>query len=589
MAVGTAAGVSVRALPSPDALCIPPFLLLTAIVVISLILCVWWIREHRVIAQRRVMRLLYLFTEELLAISPASEVHRRLAEVAPVIPGATGVRLYLANRSTGRLDCVAGQPAGRGGVPNESQKNRTPPRRVAGGFTGEPEPEWLSVHPESPSGSLAGGVALAYRSRGSVHIPDARRSPAIEWKGPSSGPRSMLFLPMIAQSEVLGVLEIYAERVRYFAPEERDTLQHLANQAAASLKRNEQQAAREQFHRSQKIEAQANVLSTVAGELRAPLENILLRSRKIVAGERDSPLRGELIALTEEAETASEIIEGLMSFGRAEPELSPIVEINGLLSGLIRLREREWKALGVDAQTRLSRTPLYTAGPQSQVEQVLLNVLAHAEKTIAAAPVKTLSLAASTQGKRAVIEIAYSCPEDASRNGRDSDGSGLRIWRAVVQGHDGDVRVLRPSSGLCRVEIDLPLSAADRQAARSLRACTALLVEPDPGFRGRLVKDLGSRGCRVVPVLSAEEALDLAQRLRFELVLCSARLPGLNWVEFFERVRELAGVFVLMLDGIDAAHGSAFEAGEGLVLRKSTYDAEIERVFAEVEARSGQA
>jgi gamma-glutamyltranspeptidase len=29
-----------------------------------------------------------------------------------------------------------GQPAGRGGVPDESQKNRTPPPRVAGSFTG---------------------------------------------------------------------------------------------------------------------------------------------------------------------------------------------------------------------------------------------------------------------------------------------------------------------------------------------------------------------------------------------------------------------------------------------------------------------
>src|ERR1017187_2123788 len=36
-----------------------------------------------------------------------------------------------------QLPVVSCQPAGRGGVPNESRKIRTPPRRVAGGFIGQ--------------------------------------------------------------------------------------------------------------------------------------------------------------------------------------------------------------------------------------------------------------------------------------------------------------------------------------------------------------------------------------------------------------------------------------------------------------------
>jgi GAF domain-containing protein len=557
MAVGTAAGLSAP-LPSPaGSPWIPPFLLLTAIVVISVILCLWWIRDHRVNAQRKARLLLFSFTEDLSMLSPATRVHERLTALAPLIPGASGVRLYLSNRSTGRLDCVAGAA----------------------------EPECLSIHPESASGSLAGGVARAWRSRAPVHIPDARRSGVIEWRGPAAGPRAMLFLPMIAQNEVVGVLEIYAYGVRYFGPEERDALQHVANQAAASLKRNEQQTALEQFHRTQRIEAEANVLSTVASELRGPVENILLRSRRLVADERGAPLRGELIELARESEAASAILASLSSLGQTEPELSPVVEINGLVAGLLRLREREWKALGIDAQARYSRTPLYTAGPQSQIEKVLLNVLAHAEASVADSPGKALPVSVSAAGKRAVIEIGCPCRHDAAGSGRDPESAGLRIWRAIVQAHGGDVRLLRSSSGLCRVEIDLPLSPAAHQATRGVLACTILLVEPDLSFQARVVKDLGARGCRVVPVVSAEEALDMAQRLRFELLLCAARLPGLNWVEFFERVRDLAGLFVLMVDGVDVSQGPAFESGDGLVLRKSAYDAEIDRVLAHVETR----
>jgi CheY-like chemotaxis protein len=46
---------------------------------------------------------------------------------------------------------------------------------------------------------------------------------------------------------------------------------------------------------------------------------------------------------------------------------------------------------------------------------------------------------------------------------------------------------------------------------------------------------LTSRGYRVVPVSTSAIAADLAQRLHFDIVFCSIRLPGLNWMELSER------------------------------------------------------
>ena len=45
----------------------------------------------------------------------------------------------------------------------------------------------------------------------------------------------------------------------------------------------------------------------------------------------------------------------------------------------------------------------------------------------------------------------------------------------------------------------------------------------------------------MVPVSSAEEGLDIVERLRFDMVICAVRLPGLNWVTFCERVRLRVG------------------------------------------------
>ncbi len=85
---------------------------------------------------------------------------------------------------------------------------------------------------------------------------------------------------------------------------------------------------------------------------------------------------------------------------------------------------------------------------------------------------------------------------------------------------------------------------------------------------------------------SAEEAADLVQRLRFEMTICAVRLPGLNWVEFFERVRHQVGSFVLLTDGVDSDLARAFRAGEGFVLSKPVNDNELLRIRRTVEERA---
>ena len=118
------------------------------------------------------------------------------------------------------------------------------------------------------------------------------------------------------------------------------------------------------------------------------------------------------------------------------------------------------------------------------------------------------------------------------------------------------------------------------------RQLTVLVVEPDTKVQRQLVQLLGGRGDRVIPVSSADEGADVAQRLRFDIVICSIRQPGLNWLEFFERVRYRVGGFVLMTDGFDQSLGRAFKNGEGFVLNKPIDEAELLRLCRTIEERA---
>jgi CheY-like chemotaxis protein len=123
-------------------------------------------------------------------------------------------------------------------------------------------------------------------------------------------------------------------------------------------------------------------------------------------------------------------------------------------------------------------------------------------------------------------------------------------------------------------------------AGRS-RHLTVLVVDPDAKVQRQLLQLLGDRGDRVVPVSNAEEGVDLVQRMRFDIALCAVRQPGLNWVEFFERVRYQVGGFVLLTDGFDTDLARAFQGSEGFVLSKPIDDAEVLRICRAVEERVG--
>jgi CheY-like chemotaxis protein len=74
--------------------------------------------------------------------------------------------------------------------------------------------------------------------------------------------------------------------------------------------------------------------------------------------------------------------------------------------------------------------------------------------------------------------------------------------------------------------------------------------------------------------------------VRFDLVFCSVRLPGMNWLEFFEHVRTSVGAFVLMTEGYDSDLARAFHSGDGYILRKPVDEKELDLLLEGVEERA---
>jgi GAF domain-containing protein/CheY-like chemotaxis protein len=548
---------------------VPPW---TLIVVLGLILAgafLLWGREHRMRLGRERLRKTYHLGEEILSASSAAAILKRIEEALPRVLGVTRVRLYTHNRAMKTLDGVRGE-------------------------TGEPVSISLTTPPTGPQ---AGAVAC-FHYRTLLVIPDIDRSPfPMASKGSQKdGPKSLLLVPMMVQGEVIGVLELdQDDRVRDFSADEQALAQHLANQIGVALRLLDQRSVQEQLFRTEKLAAVGRLISEVVNELQTPLSSISDLARRAL-DRYHGPADRELSAISSEAQRAVSIMSRLVTFAAEQAEARPVA-VGNLLRGLIEFRQGDWKASGIHLRDLTSAEALTVLGAQGQLEQVFLNLLVYAEQSLAEAPQKVISIRTSVLAKRLLVEVGFTAPPHSTNP--EEVAAILGVTRSVIGGHGGEVRLIEKANADPRLEVELPLSPKERQAAaqaavastivaagsstppavHASRLMTALVIDADDAAQRQLLALLSARGYRVVPVNNSDTGLELAQRMRFDAAFCSVHAPGLNWVELSERMHPRVGSFILISDHYDAELSNDFEGEGRFVLPKPFQESELERVL----------
>jgi K+-sensing histidine kinase KdpD/CheY-like chemotaxis protein len=548
-------------------------LLLGAVAVLALLAGGWWLRERRLGAQRASMRALHALSEDIISASTPSEIAEILAARIPEATRATSINLYLFDRRSKALERVS--------------------------TAADPEPMVAPV--DAPPDGLASAAVVCFRNRTTLNIPDVRRSPLVKVGPKTSLPRAALFAPLMEHNEVLGVLEVHNDRkFGYFRPEEQAALHHLANQAAASLKLQEQQAMREQLFRSEKLAVTGQLISGIANDLRAPLDRIVALAESLMASAGAPAPEADLHRLSAEANRASEIVWRLVSFARQDQSGQQRVNVHALVSGLARFREPEWRVLGVHPQVHVGHEASEVAGYEGQLEQAFLNLLVYAEQRAAASQAKTIVIKTSVLANRFLLEIDYSPPNGpdaepdpfAEAASAETGAPGLEVCLGILRNHGGEARMLR-RSGVCGFEIELPLAPADPpevpagEAARPKRSLTLALVDPDLSAQRALVTLLGAKGHRVVPA-TVESAADIVQRLRFDAVLWAVRAGGSGWSEFHDRFRASIPSFVLISDNYDHDLARSLAPRGGFLLASPVQEQKLSEVLREIAARTPQ-
>jgi signal transduction histidine kinase/CheY-like chemotaxis protein len=537
---------------------------------IFFVLVAWILRERRVKAERESLRAFHGLSEDIIAAPEPAAIAEKLAKVLPTVTQATSAAMYLYQRRTKSLERVP--------------------------TSADPEPMAASI--EAPPEGLANAAVVCFRNRTLLNIPDVRRNPLVKAGAKLSLPRSAMFVPLSNQQDTLGVLEVVNSRKPgFFTPEEQADVQHLANQAAAALKLQERQAMREQLFQSEKLAATGQLISGVVSELRAPLDTIVKLSASLAAHQGVPATPRDLLKLAGESQRAFEIVSRLVSFAREDESEPHLVDVNAAAAELIDFRVPEWKALGLRGQNRIAVEPTPVLASRGQLEQVLLNLLVHAEQRASQSSGKSISIQSSAIAQKAVVEIEYSTTADEPSADPFSAGSqftgdalGLGVCQSIARSHGGEIR-FRSRSGTARFELELPISrdtgvSAGANDQSKPRMLTLMLVDPDPSAQRALLNLLASRGHRTVPT-PPHEALELAQRLRFQAVFW-AHHPGGSWTESQKALLAHVPAFILVSDAYDPELARNLEQDQGFVLPRPIQEAEVDRILSEVSARTAQ-
>lgn len=540
-----------------------------------LLLTLLWLRHRRLRGRaRRTIRRMHNLCEELLSAASVEDLARKLRSIAPRALGVSAVSVYRYDRIT---ETLARLPI-QGNGPAET------------------------IRLDADAGTLDAAVALCYRNRTPLYVPNTHKSSLFFRERPNNLPFAIALLPMFAKEELVGVLHAEShEKQIPFSNDELSVLQHVANQFGLVLKILEQQTRREQLARSEKLAVTGQLISGVAGELKAPLESIFsLSHRMLDAGE------GEARAILMESLKVSSILSRLSQVVGPQQGEAATIEVNQSLQRILDSFARDQVGSELEVEARLSREPLWTVGVASQLEDVLGNLVVLAGQAASQSQEPKLVIETEGNSRRVQVAIRYGAlvydevfPPTPSRPGQ-REALSFSLCRGILHSLGGDLRIHRAGETSCRMEIEFPAAfPTQRQAEPRSRpkkrteSLTAILLEPDLAAQRRLVSYLASKGHRAIPVTSEGEAMELLRRLRIHAIFCAVRTgagPATgNWADFFDRTRHMARNFVLLSDGIDTEASTLFPNGEGYVLHKPLETGELDRLLDRMELRQDNA
>ena len=314
---------------------------------------------------------------------------------------------------------------------------------------------------------------------------------------------------------------------------------------------------------SDRLAAVGELVAGVAHEVNNPLSSIsafaqlLLREPTLTPSQRES-----IDVIRTETTRASQVVKDLLAFARrSEPRREPL-DVNGVISRTIRMRQYQFAEAGVRVETELADDLPAVMGDARQLQQVCLNLLTNAVQAMTSAGGGELHVRTSIVdgavrfdvrdsgvGIPAAVRAHIFEPFFTTKSEGEGTGLGLSVSYGIITSHGGTIEVLETGNEgtVFRVtlpSVSSPVSAVDvasEVAPFTLRSPLAgirlLFVDDEPALRSGMEAFGAMRGFSVVVAADGVAALAAARTSGVDAVVCDLRMPGMDGYAFHEHLR----------------------------------------------------
>jgi PAS domain S-box-containing protein len=321
--------------------------------------------------------------------------------------------------------------------------------------------------------------------------------------------------------------------------------------------------AQQELGVSSRLASLGRLASGVAHEINNPLSTVIGYSQLLMEKDVPEDIQDELQAINDSAQRVAGVVNGLLAFGHQNRVGREYVDINTIVSDVLKIRAYEMSVSNIEVETRLARDLPETSVYAGQIQQVFLNIVLNAEQAMTKAhngghflvvtkrvgdsiriTFKDDGIGIAKENLRSIFD-----PFFTTKGVGEGTGLGLSISYGIIREHNGRIYAEgEPGKGATFV-VELPIvakpdqpEAPEKPAKEPGRKVTGriLVVDDEPTLCQMLAQLLTREGHSVETVDNCSAALEKITHERFSLILLDIKMKGTNGIDLYEQIAKIA-------------------------------------------------